>query len=78
VIQKLVPFTIVGDNADQPWIKAGETLYAPEEISAMILRKMKDIAERYIGQGPSWPSLLFQVRFHIEKQLNHNTLIPIQ
>lgn len=46
----LFPFTIVGDEGDKPMIEAGGGRYAPEEVSAMILRKMKDIAERSLGK----------------------------
>jgi heat shock protein 5 len=50
---KLFPFTIV-DKDSRPFIqvevKGEKKLYAPEEISAMILVKMKEIAEAYLGK----------------------------
>ncbi|TIA91410.1 hypothetical protein E3P99_01063 [Wallemia hederae] len=47
------PFKLVQDTADKPKIEVeykGETKqFTPEEISAMVLVKMKDIAEAYLG-----------------------------
>eukprot|EP00920_Eleutheroschizon_duboscqi_P015902 GHVT01037363.1.p1 GENE.GHVT01037363.1~~GHVT01037363.1.p1 ORF type:complete len:637 (+),score=57.50 GHVT01037363.1:154-2064(+) len=47
------PFTVVSDRGN-PKIQAeykGETkTYAPEEISSMVLTKMKEIAEAYLGE----------------------------
>ena len=51
---KLWPFTVKGDNDNKPLIEVeykGETkTYHPEEISSMVLSKMKDIACSYTGQ----------------------------
>jgi len=51
--KKLLPFKIVEDNGT-PKVEAqikGETKrMAPEEISAMVLSKMKDVAEAYLGK----------------------------
>jgi L1 cell adhesion molecule like protein len=51
---KLWPFTVVADSNDKPLIKVDyndeEKTFTPEEISAMVLTKMKDIAETYLGQ----------------------------
>ena len=45
----LVPYKIVrGDNGDA-WVEAGGKRYSPSQISAFILQKMKDDAERYLG-----------------------------
>jgi molecular chaperone DnaK len=44
------PYTVVGsDNADA-WVKVRERDYAPAQISALILGKMKKTAEEYLGQ----------------------------
>ena len=48
--KKLLPYTITGDAKDRPMIQVHDQLYAPEEISAMILRRMKETAEAYLGQ----------------------------
>ncbi|MEN3150286.1 molecular chaperone DnaK [Neorhizobium sp. IRAMC:178] len=46
----LVPFDIVkGDNGDA-WVKAQGKNYSPAQISAMILQKMKETAESYLGE----------------------------
>ena len=52
--KKYLPFEIV-DKDTKPYIKVpdvkGETkIFAPEEISAMVLTKMKEIAESYSGK----------------------------
>ena len=46
----LVPYKIVsGDNGDA-WVEAQGKKYAPAQISAFILQKMKETAEKYLGQ----------------------------
>jgi molecular chaperone DnaK len=46
----LVPFNIVkGDNGDA-WVEANGKGYSPSQISAMILQKMKETAEAYLGE----------------------------
>ncbi|CAN7157874.1 molecular chaperone DnaK [Rhizobium sp. LjRoot30] len=48
--KKLVPFDIVkGDNGDA-WVEANGKGYSPSQISAMILQKMKETAESYLGE----------------------------
>jgi len=48
--QKLVPFEIVkGDNGDA-WVQAKGEKYSPSQVSAMILQKMKETAEAYLGE----------------------------
>jgi len=47
---KLVPYKVVGGpNADAS-VRVGEKLYSPPEISAMILQKMRQAAEEYLGE----------------------------
>ncbi len=46
----LVSYKIVaGDNGDA-WVEAQGKKYSPSEISAFILQKMKETAERYLGE----------------------------
>ncbi|KAF2680927.1 heat shock protein 70b [Lentithecium fluviatile CBS 122367] len=50
---KHFPFTVVNKNG-QPRVKVDvhneETTFTPEEISAMVLGKMKEVAESYLGE----------------------------
>jgi molecular chaperone DnaK len=46
----MVPYQIVkADNGDA-WVKAGGKNHSPSQISAMILQKMKETAEAYLGE----------------------------
>jgi molecular chaperone DnaK len=46
----LVPYKIVkADNGDA-WVEAAGQKYSPSQISAMILQKMKETAESYLGE----------------------------
>lgn len=46
----MVPYAIVkGDNSDA-WVESRGEKYAPSQISAFILQKMKETAEAYLGQ----------------------------
>src|SRR5215213_1957157 len=48
--KKLVPYKIIrADNGDA-WVEARGKKYAPSQISAYILQKMKETAERYLGE----------------------------
>lgn len=46
---KLVPYQVEKGNNDTVRVKIGDRLYTPQEISAMILQKMKSTAEDYLG-----------------------------
>ncbi|HEY0918673.1 molecular chaperone DnaK [Devosia sp.] len=49
----LVPYKIVkGDNGDA-WVEVEGKKYSPSEVSAMILTKMKETAESYLGETVS-------------------------
>src|SRR5881398_3619664 len=46
----LVPYKIIpGDNSDA-WVESRGKKYAPSQISAFILQKMKETAEAYLGE----------------------------
>jgi molecular chaperone DnaK len=44
------PFTIVNSEKGDAWIEAKGEKYSPSQISAFILIKMKETAEKYLGQ----------------------------
>lgn len=47
---KEVPYKVVKGNNDVVMVDAGDKQYSPPEISAMILQKMKQTAEDYLGE----------------------------
>ncbi len=47
--EKMVPYEIVGGPDDYVKVKVGDKEYTPPEISAKILRKLKEAAEAYLG-----------------------------
>ena len=51
---KLLPYTIVGDKGDKTAVKVkvdgSSKVLSPEEVSAMVLRRMKETAESYLGE----------------------------
>ena len=47
--EKMVPYTVVGGPTDYVKVKAGGKEYTPPEISALILRKLRESAESYLG-----------------------------
>ena len=48
---KRVPYEVVKGDNDTPRVKIDDRLYTPQELSAMILQKMKKTAEDYLGQA---------------------------
>jgi len=44
-----VPYNVVQGENNTPRVKVGDKEYSPQEISAMILQKMKKTAEDYLG-----------------------------
>jgi molecular chaperone DnaK len=47
--EKMVPYEVVGGREDYVKVRAGDKEFTPPEISAMILRKLKEAAEAYLG-----------------------------
>ena len=47
---KRVPYKVVKGDNDTPRVDIDGRLYSPQELSAMILQKMKKTAEDYLGQ----------------------------
>ncbi len=47
--EKMVPYEVVGGAEDYVKVRIGDKEYTPPEISARILRKLKEAAEAYLG-----------------------------
>ena len=47
--EKMVPYEVVGGPEDYVKVQVGDKDYTPPEISAKILRKLKEAAEAYLG-----------------------------
>lgn len=47
---KLVPYKVVSGANSDAHVKMGDKTYSPPEISAMILQKMRQAAEEYLGE----------------------------
>lgn len=45
----LVPYNIVSDDSGDAMVEVSGSKYSPQQISSIILSKMKDIAEEYLG-----------------------------
>ena len=45
------PFKIVSSDKNDAWIESKGEKYSPSQISAFILQKMKETAEKYLGQA---------------------------
>jgi len=45
------PFKIVNSEKGDAWIESKNEKYSPSQISAFILQKMKETAEKYLGQA---------------------------
>jgi len=48
---KMVPYDIVKSDGGDAWVKAKGEKYSPSQVSAMILQKMKETAESYLGEN---------------------------
>jgi molecular chaperone DnaK len=47
--EKMVPYKVVGGPNEYVKIQIGDQQYTPQEISAKVLRKLKEAAESYLG-----------------------------
>ncbi len=48
--KKVAPFKITESKNNDAWVRVGDRDYAPQEISALVLQKMKKTAEDYLGE----------------------------
>jgi len=46
-----VPFKIINSENGEAWIEGKGKKYSPSQISAFVLQKMKETAEKYLGQA---------------------------
>ncbi len=46
-----VPFKIIKSEKGEAWVEGREQKYSPSQISAFVLQKMKESAEKYLGQA---------------------------
>ena len=46
-----VPFKIVKSSNNEAWVEGKGKNYSPSQISAFVLQKMKETAEKYLGQA---------------------------
>ena len=46
---ELVSYKIVESENGDAWVEAGGKKYSPSQVSAFVLQKMKETAERYLG-----------------------------
>ncbi len=49
--RKLVPYSIVDGGNGDAWVEVKAEKYSPAQVSAMILQKMKETAESYLGEA---------------------------
>ncbi len=47
--EKIVPYQVVGDSAEYVQVQMDGRTYTPQEISAKVVRKLKEAAESYLG-----------------------------
>ncbi|HEY0276150.1 MAG TPA: Hsp70 family protein, partial [Paenirhodobacter sp.] len=48
--RKLVPYAIVDGGNGDAWVEVKGENYSPAQVSAVILQKMKETAESYLGE----------------------------
>ncbi|HSW60746.1 MAG TPA: Hsp70 family protein, partial [bacterium] len=49
-MKTVVPFQITKSQNGDAWVKIDSKDYSPQQISAMVLQKMKETAEEYLGE----------------------------
>ena len=50
---KTLPYRIVKSKGGDAWIEADGKQYSPSQVSAIVLQKMKETAEKYLGETVS-------------------------
>ena len=49
----LVPYRVVESERGDAWVQVADHRYSPPEISAMVLEKMREVAESFLGESVS-------------------------
>ena len=47
----MVPYKIIKSENGDAWVESGNEKYSPSQISAFVLQKLKEDAERYLGES---------------------------
>ncbi len=47
---EMVPFKIIKSENGDAWVESGSEKYSPSQVSAFVLQKLKEDAERYLGE----------------------------
>ncbi|MEM7436743.1 MAG: molecular chaperone DnaK [Myxococcota bacterium] len=47
---RLTPYRVVESDRGDAWVQIDDKRYSPPEISAMVLEKMREVAEQFLGQ----------------------------
>lgn len=47
--KKLAPYDVIPNESEDAWIETNSRTYSPQEISSIVLSKMKQVAEEYLG-----------------------------
>lgn len=47
--KEFAPYEIISNENEDAWVEVNDKQYSPQEISSIILMKMKNIAEEYLG-----------------------------
>jgi len=50
---RMVPYKVVENERGDAWVQIDEHRYSPPEISALVLQKMREVAESFLGEDVS-------------------------
>ena len=71
-----VPYEVVKGDNNTPRVKIDDRNYTPQEISAIILQKMKKTAEDYLGQEVTEAVITVPAYFNEDKQQKKRVKSP--
>jgi len=72
------PFKIVNSEKGDAWIEAKGEKYSPSQISAFILQKMKETAEKYLGQEVTKAVITVPAYFNDAQRQQLKMLVKLQ